>query len=172
MPESSRSLRVAAVLRRELAALLRHRIEDPALEGVEVVEVDVSPDLSLARVYLGIPGARDERQVLQGAARAGGFLRKHLAKTLALRAVPRLVFKADHVAGAAARIEELIAGGNAPGHAGEKAGDRPGSEADGEACGRAGNRAGDEAGDKADGEAVGRRAGGEAGGNAGGGAGD
>jgi len=122
MPESSRSLRVAAVLRRELAALLRHRIEDPALEGVEVVEVDVSPDLSLARVYLGIPGARDERQVLQGAARAGGFLRKHLAKTLALRAVPRLVFKADHVAGAAARIEELIAGGNAPGEAPGNAG--------------------------------------------------
>lgn len=113
MPESSRSLRVAAVLRRELAALLRHRIEDPALEGVEVTGVDVSPDLTLARVYLGIPDTRDERQVLQGAARAGGFLRKRLAKTLALRAVPRLVFKADRVAGAAARIEELIAGDNA-----------------------------------------------------------
>lgn len=122
MPESSRSLRVAAVLRRELAALLRHRIEDPALEGVEVTGVDVSPDLTLARVYLGIPDTRDERQVLQGAARAGGFLRKRLAKTLALRAVPRLVFKADRVAGAAARIEELIADDNTDDNAGGQAG--------------------------------------------------
>lgn len=151
MPESSRSLRVAAVLRRELAALLRHRIEDPALAGVEVTEVDVSPDLSLARVYLGIPGARDERQVLQGAARAGGFLRKRLAKTLALRAVPRLVFKADRVTGAAARIEELIAGGNADGQAGDRADDNTGGGVGGETDDRAGSGAGGSAGGNAGG---------------------
>lgn len=131
MPESSRSLRVAAVLRRELAALLRHRIEDPALAGVEVTGVDVSPDLSLARVYLGIPATGDERQVLQGAARAGGFLRKRLAKTLALRAVPRLIFKADRVTGAAARIEELIAGDNADGNVDDGADGNAGDQAGG-----------------------------------------
>ena len=109
MPDSPRALRVAAMLRQELATLLRHRVEDPALDGVDVTDVDVSPDLSLARVYLGIPGARDEEQALQGAARAGGFLRKRLAKALHLRAVPRLVFKVDRVIGTAARIEELIA---------------------------------------------------------------
>jgi len=166
MPDSSRSLRVAAVLRRELAALLRHRIEDPALAGVEVAEVEVSPDLSLARVYLSIPRARDERQVLQGAARAGGFLRKRLAKTLALRAVPRLVFKADSVTGAAARIEELIASDKGNSEADGKTGGETDDKASDKAGGEASDKAESEAGDKV-GSETGNRAGSEAGDKAG-----
>ena len=110
MSEPSRRLRVAAMLRQELAALLRHAIDDPRLRGVVVTDVEVTPDLSLAKVYLGVADAAAARRALQGAATACGFLRKRLASSLYLRAVPRLAFKIDPAFAAATRIEELLAG--------------------------------------------------------------
>lgn len=110
MAESSRRLRVAAMLRRELASLLRHAVDDPRLRGVAVTDVEVTPDLSLAKVYLSVADDAASEQVLQGAAMARGFLRKQLASALSLRAVPRLAFKIDPAFAAAARIEDLLAG--------------------------------------------------------------
>ena len=109
MSEPSRRLRVAAMLRRELASLLRHSVDDPRLRGVTVTDVEVTPDLSLAKVYLGVADEAAE-QALQGAAKAHGFLRKQLAAALHLRAVPRLAFKVDPAFAASARLEELLAG--------------------------------------------------------------
>ena len=109
MSESSRRLRVAALLRRELASLLRHAVDDPRLRGVAITDVEVAADLSLAKVYLGVADEAAE-QTLRGADKARGFLRKQLASALHLRAVPRLAFKIDPAFAAAARIEELLAG--------------------------------------------------------------
>ena len=97
------------MLRRELASLLRHQVEDPALDGVGVTDVEVSPDLSLAKIYLSVAAPEAEEQALKGAARANGFFRKRLATMLHLRAVPKLVFKIDPTFDAVARIEELVA---------------------------------------------------------------
>lgn len=109
MSEASRRLRVAALLRRELAALLRHAIDDPRLRGVVITDVEVTPDLALAKIYLGVGDDAAAHRALQGAARACGFLRKRLAAAVSLRAVPRLVFKIDPAFATAARIEELLA---------------------------------------------------------------
>ena len=89
--------------------LLRHAIDDPRLRGVVVTDVEVTPDLSLAKVYLGVAEDAAAERVLQGAATACGFLRKQLASALYLRAVPRLAFKIDPAFAAATRIEELLA---------------------------------------------------------------
>ena len=110
MSEPSRRLRVAALLRQELAALLRYAIEDPRLRGVAVTDVEVTPDLALAKVYLGVADDDAARRALQGAAGARGFLRRRLAAALRLRAVPKLVFAIDPAFVAATRIEELLAG--------------------------------------------------------------
>ena len=110
MAEASRRLRVAAMLRHELTTLLRYAVDDPRLRGVVVTDVEVTPDLSLAKVYLGVADEAAARRALQGAATACGFLRKQLASALYLRAVPRLAFKIDSAFAAAARIEGLLAG--------------------------------------------------------------
>ncbi len=111
MRESSdRALRVAALVKRELTRLLRDEVRDPGAAGAVISDVEVSRDLSLAKVYLMPPyDAGGRTDVLAGLDRATGFLRAALADRLDLRAVPRLRFLDDAVERRSERIERLLA---------------------------------------------------------------
>ena len=53
MPRSyGRNERVAAAVRRELADVLQNELHDPRVKNATITEVDVSPDLRNARVYI------------------------------------------------------------------------------------------------------------------------
>jgi len=92
-----RTRRVGEQLQRELAMLIRDEINDPRIGMVSVSAVEVSRDLSHAKVFFSTLGNEDEAaaslQVLMGAA---GFLRHRLGASLAMRHVPQLHFKQDH----------------------------------------------------------------------------
>ena len=102
-----RKERVATQLQQALAAHLATRVLDPRLQGVTVVEVDCSPDLRRATVYVSEPD--DARSaylsVLQS---ASTHLRLMLAKQLALRVVPKLHFRAADRQEAACRLLHLL----------------------------------------------------------------
>ncbi len=104
-----RTRRVGEQLQRELAALIRDEISDPRLGMVSVSAVEVSRDLSHAKVFISTLGsARDgdaSVQVLQGAA---GYLRRLLGQRMALRSVPQLHFKRDQSIEQGARLSSLI----------------------------------------------------------------
>ena len=105
--EFSRQARLGGQIQRVLNELLRFSSKDPALEGVSVTEVDLSRDLSVARVYFSMlePDA-DPSPVYAGLERAAGFLRGRLGDALSVRRVPELRFQHDD---SAARAEELNA---------------------------------------------------------------
>jgi ribosome-binding factor A len=104
-----RTRRVGEQLQRELATLIRDEINDPRLGMVSVSAVEVSRDLSHARVFFSTLGgeedARASLKVLEGAA---GFLRRQLGSRLAMRHVPQLHFKQDHSLEEGARLSALI----------------------------------------------------------------
>jgi ribosome-binding factor A len=104
-----RTRRVAEQLQRELATLIRDEISDPRLGMVSISAVEVSRDLSHARVFFSTLGDQNDAdlslQVLQGAA---GFLRHLLGQTLAMRHVPQLRFIQDHSLEQGARLSALI----------------------------------------------------------------
>lgn len=104
-----RTRRVGEQLQRELATLIRDEIGDPRLGLVSISAVEVSRDLSHAKVFfstLGDQQAADQSlRVLQGAA---GFLRRLLGQQLAMRHVPQLHFKQDHSLEQGARLSALI----------------------------------------------------------------
>ena len=104
-----RTRRVGEQLQRELAALIRDEIGDPRLGMVSISAVEVSRDLSHAKVYFSTLGDQHDAdvslQVLQGAA---GFLRHQLGRQLAMRHVPQLHFKQDHSLEQGARLSALI----------------------------------------------------------------
>ena len=104
-----RTRRVGEQLQRELAALIRDEINDPRIGMVSVSAVEVSRDLSHAKVFFSTLGSKDEAaaslQVLTGAA---GFLRHQLGSRLAMRHVPQLHFKQDHSLEDGARLSALI----------------------------------------------------------------
>lgn len=96
-------------LQRELATLIRDEIADPRLGMVSISGVEVSRDLSHAKVFFSTMGDQQEAdaslEVLQGAA---GFLRHLLGRSLAMRHVPQLHFKQDHSLEQGARLSALI----------------------------------------------------------------
>ncbi len=102
--------RVANLMRRELADILRTRMRDPRLgEWVSVTDVEVTEDLSSAKVFVSILPTGEERdrtlQVLQNAA---GFVRRELAPRLGLREVPEIHFRLDSSIERGARVEDLL----------------------------------------------------------------
>ena len=111
----SRTEKVAAALRDELAALIAQRVKDPRVHAaglLTVTHVRLSDDLRLATVLVSFVGAGEDAVVgaLAGLRRAAGFLRGEAARRLSLRRAPELRFVHDQSAEAAARIDALVRG--------------------------------------------------------------
>lgn len=96
--EFSRSQRVADFVQKELAQLIQHNIRDPRIGMVDVTGVDVTRDLSYAKVFVTFPGKQAEAEIkpaVQALNHAAGFLRSRLAHRSAMRTTPRLRFEFD-----------------------------------------------------------------------------
>ncbi len=107
--EFSRHQRLGNQMLRTLSELLRFETKDPRLSGVSLTEVDLSRDLSVARVYFSTldPDA-DPEPVLEGLNSAAGFLRGQLGRAIKVRHVPELRFLHDDSAAIGERIDNLI----------------------------------------------------------------
>ena len=91
-----RARRVADAIQQHLAELIRREVKDPRVGVVTITAVEVSNDLSHAKVYLSSwEGAERVREAIAGLERAKGFLRQHLAKRLTTYKVPQLHFFHD-----------------------------------------------------------------------------
>ncbi len=108
---SRRTSRVNDLLREELSALLLRGLKDPRVAHglVTITEVQVSPDLRHAIVYVSHLGDESERdEVLAGLQHSAPYLHRELVHRLALRSVPELVFRFDPSIERGARLAELI----------------------------------------------------------------
>lgn len=109
MSKSPKRVRqVADVIRQQVAVLLKREVSDPRLEGVTIVSVDVSADLSNARVYFTVMDPQQLPAVNQAFEKATGFLRKRLASLIDMRYVPKLSFIYDKALERGARISDLL----------------------------------------------------------------
>lgn len=109
--EFTRNQRLGNQVLRTLNELLRYETKDPRLDRVSLSAVDLSRDLSVARVYFSIldPQA-DPLPVQQGLEKATGFLRSKLGQAIKVRHVPELRFEHDDSAAEGQRMADLIAG--------------------------------------------------------------
>ncbi len=107
---SRRPEQVAETLRQVLGdALLRGEVRDPRVGSVTVTGVQVTGDLSHARVRVAVSGEEAERKrALEGLRSAAGFLRSRAARVLTTRTVPELHFELDTGLEHAARIDALL----------------------------------------------------------------
>ena len=102
--------RVAETIKREMAEILTQRLRDPRLGGmISVTDVEVTPDLSLARIFVSVLAPDDARdRALAALAHSAGFVRHELAPRLGLREVPEIRFMLDTSIQQGARVEELL----------------------------------------------------------------
>ena len=106
----SRSIRVADQVQREVALLVAHEVADPRVGDVTVSGVDLSPDLSHAKVLVTPGRGTDGDASVAALNRAAGFLRSRLGRRSRMRRVPRLVFEHDRTLEHALRMDALIDG--------------------------------------------------------------
>ncbi len=109
--ESTRQQKVARLVQRELADYFIRHGRDFAKGGmVSVTQVRVSPDLSIARVYLSLMGGSSAEESLQHIEESKSKIRYAVGQSLgkSLRIVPDLHFFHDDSAAYADRIDQLL----------------------------------------------------------------
>ena len=110
--EYSRTQRIGDQMQRELAQLIQREIKDPRLGLVTITAVDVSRDLSHAKVFVTVMGLEETPENIQQTVRvlkdASGFLRMMLGKAMQLRTVPQLSFSYDASVRRGAELSALI----------------------------------------------------------------
>lgn len=106
---SHRPERVAEGIRQTVAAFLTGNVRDPRVGFVTVTRVEVSPDLTHARVRVSVMGSDEEKErSLEGLASAARFLRAQLGRELRLRLTPELTFELDRGLDHAQRIDRVL----------------------------------------------------------------
>ena len=107
--EFKRSERVSGQLRRELAQLIQREVKDPGVGFVSVSDVEVTRDLSHAKVFVTVFEEDRALESIKALKRAAGYLRRRLSQELRMRTVPELHFIHDASVETGARMDELIA---------------------------------------------------------------
>jgi ribosome-binding factor A len=106
---SQRAQRVGDQLQRELAELLRDEVKDPRVGRITITMVDVSPDLSHAKVlFTHLAGREHAEEAVRALQHAAGFLRSELSHRLQLYSVPQLHFVYDDSIESGLRLSQLI----------------------------------------------------------------
>jgi ribosome-binding factor A len=101
---------ISETVRQVVAEAIATEIRDPRVGFVTVTSVQVSGDLSHAKVLVSVMGDEAEKaRAMEGLRSAAGFLRTRLTKALSTRTVPELHFEIDRGLEHAARINALLA---------------------------------------------------------------
>ena len=101
--------RLAESLKEEISEVVGFELDDPELQSATVTDVEVSPDLRDAKVYVLITGEEAEiKKTLRNLQHAAGFVRQQVALNLDMRFAPHIHFARDTAEENAARVGRLL----------------------------------------------------------------
>lgn len=116
--ETKRQQKIARVIQRDLAELLRQRIKNSGSKGIliSVTKVSVSTDLSIAKVYLSIFPVSETLKLMEELTSQQSFIRHELAQKTRnqLRKMPELHFAVDDSLEYIDKIEKALEGTENP----------------------------------------------------------
>jgi ribosome-binding factor A len=109
---SQRQLRVGEMVRHALTAVLqRGEIPDPVIEKtvISITEVQMSPDLKIATVFLSPLGRKDPQPVIKALASHQKLIRGRVSQSLRqMKYMPEFRFRADTSFDNFAKIDALL----------------------------------------------------------------
>lgn len=111
MRDFSRTDRVGQQIQKEIAVILQREIKDPRLGFVTVSAVEVSRDLSYAKVFITVLNTTDEdktKESINILNDATGYIRSILGKRIRARIMPELRFVIDNSLLEGMRISNLV----------------------------------------------------------------
>lgn len=105
---SNRSMVLAEQLRQIVSSALQFEMRDPALTGITITRVKVTPDLSLADFRFTTMIEGEEDKALKALNHSKGALKRIVAKSVRLRRVPDLRFHYDRDVSDEKRISNIL----------------------------------------------------------------
>jgi len=103
-----RSVRVADLLKEEIADIALHKLKDPRVGFITITHVKVTDDLKFARVYVTVLDKTKEETTIAVLNAAKGFFRTQLAKRLRMKVLPKVEFYKDETIEYGSKIDEIL----------------------------------------------------------------
>jgi ribosome-binding factor A len=101
--------RVGEQIKKELSQIVQSELKDPRIGFITVTGVEITNDLSIAKVYLSVMGTDEQKEATLKALSSGsGYIRSELGKRIRLRKLPELQFKFDASIDYGSRIDNLL----------------------------------------------------------------
>lgn len=117
MAGTTRQQKFSRLIQKELSdVFLRDRRGVLENAFITITEVRMSPDLSVAKIYLSMMLAKDKKAILDKILKRKGEIRKALGDKIAkqVRIIPELVFFIDEVEENAQKMDALLGNLNIP----------------------------------------------------------
>ena len=106
---SIKTERLANVLSKEISSILMLEVKDQDIKFVTITNVDLSSDLSYAKVYCTVLEDEKKDKILKDLNNAKGFIRSELIKRkIEMRKIPELTFIYDESIEYGNKIEKII----------------------------------------------------------------
>ena len=103
-----RTRRVAELIRRALADIIRDQLSDRGLGLLSITATEITRDLSRATVFITVLGEEDQARVTEILNEESSALRHELSRTLNLRHTPEIEFRYDFSIERGVRLSRLI----------------------------------------------------------------
>lgn len=102
--------RINEEIKKDVSNTIQNKIKDPRLTAmVSVTDVDVTRDLSYAKVFVSIFGTDEQKkEALKILKSSAGFIRKEIGRNVKLRHVPEVIIELDETLDKASHLEEIF----------------------------------------------------------------
>lgn len=106
---SVRTRKVGRLLQKEICDIIEKDLTDPRLDFVTITGVEISEDISSAKVYFTtLGGADEEEKALKSLNQAKGYIRAEIGKRVRLKVLPNLSFLIDDLVKMEMRISDIL----------------------------------------------------------------
>ena len=105
-----RQEKLNSLLKEVISEVIQKDLWNPQVAKiVSVTQVDISPDLHYAKVFVSVLGSDEERnRTLEALQTSAGFIGSHASKKITIRYFPSLTFKLDTSVDEHIRIEKIL----------------------------------------------------------------
>ena len=104
-----RAERVGEQMKKEIMDIVNNKVKDPRVGFITITDVDLTNELSQAKVFLTVLGSDKEiDDTFKALDKAKGFIKSELATRMRLRIIPELSFEYDKSIDYGNKIEKMI----------------------------------------------------------------
>lgn len=109
IPVAGRQEKIAALIQEVVSELLLRKIKDPRIGFVSVLGVEVTRDLSQAKIRVSVLGSDEAKaQTMEGLRSAQGLIRSEVSRALEIRHAPEILFVLDEGIEHSIRVSKLL----------------------------------------------------------------